>query len=448
MPSRHSLFWRLAGLLIAFVVLLVWLTTAWGTRVEIQGYSLSEAAKVQLRAYAADAERAWLRDGAAGLDAWQAELARRESGWSAVLGPDLQPLGHQRLETEQLARLTSLRAPDWPMTRRANGLPYVNVPFAQHPEVGQLVMRLPERFLPGGYSLPARLLITGLVPALLALLLGAGLYRLLLAPLTLLREQANALRGDRLTTRMAAGISGRSDELGDLGRALDHMAERLQHSVLTQQQLLRALTHELRTPLSRLRVAAESAESLPQLRERLEREVDLMQRLAEDSLQLAWLDSDRSALPTETVEVAQLWAVLAEDACFETGWPVAQLDCELDEQCRVQGHLNSLAQALENLLRNAIRHSPATGRIHLGGQRTGAHWELWLEDQGGGVPGADLERIFEPFFRLQGSPPGAGGFGLGLSIARRSLERQGGRLWAQNGVQGLRLHLHLPAESV
>jgi two-component system sensor histidine kinase PfeS len=103
------------------------------------------------------------------------------------------------------------------------------------------------------------------------------------------------------------------------------------------------------------------------------------------------------------------------------------------------------------MLRNAIRHSPENGLVYLAGQREGGYWHLWLEDQGGGVANEDLERIFAPFTRLDGSRPGDGGFGLGLSIARSAIQRQGGTLWAENGKRGLklcmRLPLHLPAPS-
>jgi two-component system sensor histidine kinase PfeS len=82
--------------------------------------------------------------------------------------------------------------------------------------------------------------------------------------------------------------------------------------------------------------------------------------------------------------------------------------------------------------------------VRLGGQREGSYWWLWLEDEGGGVAEEDLERIFAPFSRLDGSRPGDGGFGLGLSIARSAIQRQGGTLWAQNGKHGLRLWMRLP----
>ena len=138
--------------------------------------------------------------------------------------------------------------------------------------------------------------------------------------------------------------------------------------------------------------------------------------------------------------------MLTENACYESGWPASQLHCAVDASCWVRGHLNTLAQALENILRNAIRHSPAGGVVTLGGRRDGDFWHLCLEDEGGGVADEDLERIFSPFIRLDGSRPGDGGFGLGLSIARNAVQRQGGRLWAENSGAGLRLNMRLLAD--
>ena len=101
--------------------------------------------------------------------------------------------------------------------------------------------------------------------------------------------------------------------------------------------------------------------------------------------------------------------------------------------------------AAENILRNAIRHSPPEGIVSLDGRREGNMWHLWLDDQGAGVAPEELERIFAPFTRLDGSRPGDGGFGLGLSIARNALRLQGGSLWAENHGGGLRVHVRLLA---
>jgi two-component system sensor histidine kinase PfeS len=355
----------------------------------------------------------------------------------------LQSLSSDPLNEQEIQHLTFLRGLDWPIHKQNR--PWLRIPFPKEPSAGSLVIELPERFLPGKYRLFWRVITNGVIPGLFTLLLCVGLYRLLVVPLNNLREQANAWRADQLNVRLSSGITQRPDELGELARAFDSMSERLQSTVALQQQLLRDLSHELRTPLSRLRVASESEQGLVQLRERIGREVDGMQRLVEDTLQLAWLDTDRTPLPEEAIQIQALWEMLTDNACYESGWPSLQLQCSVEASCWVRGNLNTLAQALENILRNAIRHSPAGGVVRLDGRRDGDFWHLWLEDQGGGVAEGDLERIFSPFTRLDGSRPGDGGFGLGLSIARNAVQRQGGSIWAENSGAGLRLNLRLVA---
>ncbi|SDU39919.1 sensor histidine kinase [Pseudomonas yamanorum] len=445
LPGKHSLFWKLACLLIAFCLLMIWLSWSWGRYMEEQNAFLSNEARATLSGYAAGAELAWNKGGNAGVDEWLHTLGQRERTWVGVIGNDLQSLSSYPLTDKESQRLTFLRGLDWPVSRHAKGLPWLKIPFPLDPGAGSLVIELPRRFMPGQNQLFWRIVTNGVIPGLFTLLLCIGLYRLLIMPLNHLREQANAWRADQLSTRLSRDTTSRQDELGELGRAFDQMSERLQGTVALQQQLLRDLSHELRTPLSRLRVACDSEQDLIQLRERLGREIDGMQRLVEDTLQLAWLDTERAPLPKEDIQVQALWDMLRENACFESGWPASRLQCELGADCWVRGHLNLLAQALENILRNAIRHSPQYGTVQLGGQREGDHWHLWLEDQGGGIDEGELERIFAPFTRLDGSRPGDGGFGLGLSIARNAVQRQDGSLWAENTGQGLRVHMRLLA---
>jgi len=443
LPGRHSLFWKLAILLVGFCLLMIWLSWYWGRYIETRNAYLSAEAHRVLNGYAAQAEQAWDTGGRAGIDTWLTHIRQQEDVWITVIGSDLQPLGSAPLTRDQSQHMTFMRGIDWPMSTRQKTVPWLKIAFPGNPDAGSLVIELPERFKPGRYALIGQMLTNVLIPALFTLLLCVGLYRLLIRPLNQLREQANAWRADRLSSRLSAQMTGRRDELGELNRAFDHMAARLHSTVQVQQQLLRDLSHELRTPLSRLRVACDSEQSLPELRERLRREVDGMRRLVDDTLQLAWLDTEREKLPGEDIQVVALWEMLVDDACFETCWPSRQLRCDLDSECWVSGHLNTLAQALENILRNAIRHSPPQGIVRLDGRRDGDDWLLWLEDEGGGIDEGDLERIFAPFIRLDGARPGDGGFGLGLSIARNSLRLQGGDLWAQNTGQGLRMTMRL-----
>ncbi|UXY51640.1 sensor histidine kinase [Pseudomonas tohonis] len=443
MPGRHSLFWKLAIILVGFCLVMIALTLSFGQLIGERTSYLSDAARTTLRGYAREAEQAWREGGRAGVDAFQADLERREGSWVLVLDPHLFPLGSRPVSEEQRRRLGFMRQLEWPMGRQTPEPRTLSIPFQG--QDGQLVMLLPQRYSPWGPRPLLFFIAQKVVPGLLALLLCMLLYRLFIAPLARLREQANSLKADDLGARLGEPFVSRRDELGELGRAFDHMADRLQGTVVYQRRLLSDLSHELRTPLSRLRAASEREDDLPALRQRLEREIGVMQQLVENTLELAWMDSERPHFPQEAVPLRPLWDVLTEDACFETGWPREQLRFELDERCVVKAHLNSLAQALENMLRNAIRHSPAGGLVTLSGHQEGEHWLLCLRDQGPGVAEEHLELIFEPFSRLDEARPGDGGFGLGLSIARSAIELQGGRLWARNLNPGLGLHMRLQA---
>ena len=445
LPGKHSVFWKLACLLVAFCLLMIWLSWSWGRYMDKRTAYLSEQARDTLLRYAGEAEHAWKTGQQAGVDHWIYTMGPKEPGWIGVVGPGLQSLSSYPLSESESQHLTFLRGLNWPISHLKSTRPWMKIPFPDDRAAGSLIIELPRRFMPGYSQRIWRVVTNGLIPGLLTLLLCVGLYRVLIVPLNQLRAQANAWRADQLHTRLSSQTTSRQDELGELGRAFDQMSERLQTTVSQQQQLLRDLSHELRTPLSRLRVACDSEQSVDALRERLSREVDGMQRLVDDTLQLAWLDAERAMLPVEDIQVQALWEILTENARFESAWPSSRLPCFVGADCWVQGHLNSLAQAMENILRNAIRHSPPDGTVSLSGQREGDHWHLWIDDQGGGVAPEELERIFAPFIRLDGSRPGDGGFGLGLSIARNALRLQGGSLWAENVGQGLRVHLRLPA---
>ncbi|MEP9315531.1 sensor histidine kinase [Pseudomonas sp. LABIM340] len=446
---RHPLLWKIAALQVGFCLLLTWLIWTWGLSLERSTYFLGTEDRDYLARYAEQAERVWELQGAEGVERFRRELSAAEDTWVAVIGEHLQSLGTTPLTAEESSHLTFMRMLHWPMSRRLQDeLPYVSIEFPRHPERGRLVMQLPERLLPGGLTPWTHLFSHGVVPTLLAALLGLLIYRHLVLPLNRLRARADALRADDLDSEgPGTPLAHRRDELGELALAFDHMADRLRHSLAQQRLLLRTLSHELRTPLARLRIAHDSDLPADQLRQRLDHEIQDMQRLLEDTLDLAWMDTERPQLEREPVLVLSVWEALREDACFESGWEPERLPCSLGTECVVQVHLDSFAQAIENLLRNGIRHSPRGGSVRLDGWREGAFWHLCVSDDGPGVAEADLERIFQPYQRLQ--PSESSGFGLGLAIARRGVELADGRLWAENGTangnSGLCLHLLLPA---
>lgn len=440
MPNRHSLFWRLVILVAGFCLSMIWVSGYVDQKVAYHSSFLSPQALETLDGYAKQAHVA-ARRGPAAVDSWIAALQQDEPGLALVVDRHHQSLGDRELDERERSLLRFARPYDSPMSRRAGPRPMIAIPFNGSGD--QLVMQLPERLSPWPHQALLIVLIVYLPPVVLSVLFGWLLYRLLISPLDHLRRQANTLRGSRLSSLLPLALTRRNDELGELGRSLEYLTRRLHDSIRQQQQLLRDLSHELRTPLSRLRVACES--DLPQavLRERVEREVSGMQRLVDDTLELAWLDSEQPQLEREAVDVESLWNLICEDACFESGWPRTRLHSDIPEDCQVFGNLNALAQAMENVLRNAIRHSPADGTVRLTARREEAHWRLCIDDQGPGVREDQLDVMFRPFSRLSAARPGGDGFGLGLAIARGMVMLQGGRIWAENLHPGLRVNFVL-----
>src|SRR5690554_563820 len=441
-PGRHSLFWRLSVLLALFCIAMIGASHYLGAHITRQTSFLSAEARQTLERYAAEAAHA-RQQGDQALNQWRDDFLRREPGWAVLVDHHLQPLAPHTLDLEEIERLRRARDYERPLSRRAEALPIVSVPFG--PERDLLVLRLPDRFHPWQHQTLYTALGVYLLPVVLSLLFGVLLYRMLISPLKRLSHNAGALSAHPLETWVPAELVNRQDELGTFGRSLDYLTQRLRDSVTQQRRLLRDLSHELRTPLSRLRVACESPLDDDELRARLDREVSGMQRLVDAVLELAWLDSEQPQFPCEPVNIASLWDLLCEDACFESGWPRDRLQADVPDDCQVLGHLNTLAHALENILRNAIRHSPPDGTVRLSAQRDGEYWQLCITDEGPGVPEGSLESIFQPFTRLNASRPGGDGYGLGLAIAQRLIHLQGGSLHARNGRKGLQQTVRLRA---
>lgn len=200
---RHPLLWKLALLQVSFCLLLTWIIWIWGLSAERQTYFLSAQARDHLGHYAHQAERIWQAQGTSGLEHFTQQLAAKEDTWVTVLGPHLESLSNTPLTPELYRQLTFMRQLHWPMSRRLQDeLPYVSIPFPNHPDQGQLVIQLPEHMLPSGLTPWTHVLSHGLMPTLLAALLGLLLYRQLVLPLNRLRDRADALRADDLDSEV------------------------------------------------------------------------------------------------------------------------------------------------------------------------------------------------------------------------------------------------------
>ena len=221
-----------------------------------------------------------------------------------------------------------------------------------------------------------------------------------------------------------------------LARDFNRMGARLQGLIGSQRQLLRDVSHELRSPLARLRIAlalAERAEPAERdkLWPRLGKECDRLEDLISEILALARLDAEPGS--AQAIDLGQLLDALAEDARLSA--PEQQLEISMDSRpMPLQGWPDMLGRALDNLLRNALRFNPLGQPIEIHVQRQAQQLLISVRDHGPGVPTEWLERLGEPFFRAPGQS--AAGHGLGLAIARRAAERHGGQLLLANHPQG------------
>ncbi len=254
-------------------------------------------------------------------------------------------------------------------------------------------------------------------------------------------------RGD-LASR---AVSKRRDELGGLARTFNQMADRIQTLVTAERRLLMDISHELRSPLARLAVAVELARggadrdvSL----DRIQKEADRINAMVGELLEITRAEGDPGHRKHETISLAELIAEIVEDNRLEAG-PHTSIALKINGDCTVEGDPELLRRAVENVVRNAIRYSPAGQAVEVDCASSDGRVHITVCDRGPGVPESSLPLLFEPFYRVDSDRNrNSGGVGLGLAIARRSVEIHRGSITAKNGNPGLCVEIDLPAVAV
>jgi two-component system, OmpR family, sensor histidine kinase CpxA len=316
------------------------------------------------------------------------------------------------------------------------------------------------RFRPGAFPSPE--LSSGELMILIpALLLVAGLVcfwlsRYLTQPVSSLRALTRRFADGGLNVRVNDFRTfHRSEELEGLARDFNLMAERIQALLDRQKHLLWMVSHELRTPLTRVALAIglirqRSAELAPKEFARIDREVERVNDLIGRILTLAQLEKGMVLERNEPVDVAALVREVAADAALESDdRSVSVLVCGV-ESAQLRGNRKLSRMAIENVLRNAVRHTRRSSSVILEILKSDRTVSVVVRDEGPGVPARDLPRLFEPFFRTadaRASDPG--GAGLGLAITRRVVERHGGSITARNHeTAGLVITMNFPLGSL
>ncbi|UCV09046.1 ATP-binding protein [Dechloromonas denitrificans] len=318
--------------------------------------------------------------------------------------------------------------------------------FADHPPPPEFARGLPPPHgRPPGGPLPVLPMIVGLLASLLC---AAGLAWYFAKPIRQLRNAFDAAANGNLDVRVTPGMGGRRDELADLGKDFDRMTAQLQSFIEGQQRLLHDVSHEMRSPLARLQAAIGLARQQPARIDdfllRIEREGDRMDQLIGELLTLSRVEAGVTG-ELEAVDIGELLASIAEDARFEGSARQIAIAFTPGPSAEVSANAELLHRAIENVVRNAIGHSPDGGTVRLqASSPDDGALHITIADQGQGVPENELEAIFQPFFRGEGSTFGSG-YGLGLAIARRAITASGGRIYARKMPgEGLAVEIELP----
>jgi two-component system OmpR family sensor kinase len=259
-------------------------------------------------------------------------------------------------------------------------------------------------------------------------------------PIRILRSAFHAVAEGRLETRVQYLIGSRRDDIADLGRDFDRMAQRLQRLIGAQQRLLHDVSHELRSPLARLQAAVGLAQQEPHkfaaMLQRIESESNRLEAMLEDVLTLARLESGARHVPLETTDLIELIGAIVADAQFEARAQGRDTRFSGVGHCVVAVRAQLLQRAFENVIRNAVKYTRPGTRVEVEARCDAAQLQVTVADRGPGIHDSATQAIFEPFYRVQNSRLNAKGFGLGLAIARGAIEFHGGRIAAVNRADG------------
>lgn len=323
------------------------------------------------------------------------------------------------------------------------------------------VLVLPRRpSIFGALSLPEISLTILAIALVVSTLTSCWLAQHLSAPIRRIQEGARALASENLDARthagqhVSAGLEGRRDELAVLARDFDAMAGRLRANRSAITRLLRDISHELRSPLARMRVALglvrQRPADLSRQLDRLEREIERLDSLISQVLKLARLHGADAPFARETFELNEVIEDVVRDANFEGAVKNCLVRLQGAASASVSGNRDLVRSAIENVLRNAVRYSPTDTPVDVSVVRTDSGIVILIRDSGPGVPNADLERIFEPFYRVAESRDrDTGGEGIGLAITAQVMKAHGGFATAANAQDGgFEVRLSLPSTAL
>lgn len=439
---NRRLLWKLCFIIGAGTVVLFYVINVLTNRAEDGMSFIAAGHRALIRDWGDTAEALYLANDIDALDRWISDLQQRQQTWAAVVESDLRHVAGGPMNARFYEAFSLGRSVDWKIHLYFTENPIMEERFAAGN--AHFMVLLPEHMRPGVYWGYTNIALQIVLPMILLTLLATVLYRHIMGPLRALEKATRAFSEGNFQVRVRELLGRRSDELAELSSTFDQMAARISELIQSQRQLIADLSHELRTPLTRMDIAIDVLKnhSSPDNIARIERESRHLRRLVEDTLTLAWLENERPTLCDETLDLVDLIDVVVEDARFE--FNDRRIVCELPGSAEIHhSHHRAIGQAIENIIRNAMRYTPRGGQVTVRLGEQPLDYTVTVCDQGPGVAPDELPHIFEPFYRadsartaVDNSHDQTSGFGLGLALARRQIEAVGGIIQASNNAPG------------
>jgi two-component system sensor histidine kinase CpxA len=290
------------------------------------------------------------------------------------------------------------------------------------------------------------------IPLLISMTISWLLARSLSKPLLKIKDTATTFGNGDFTARVQQ-VSRRSDELGVLAKSFNTMAEKLEQGISAHQRLLADVSHELRSPMTRLQIALalanKSAENPKELEKHLlrcELEVTRLDDMIADVLTLSRLENTYQQILLADVDLHDLLQTIIDDAQYIANEKSIIIEQELTKPCYLFADSQLLASAMQNILTNAIKYSPENTMINVSLQQSIEQLEITIKDAGMGIPEHALPELFKPFYRVSDARERTtGGTGLGLAIAQQAVMAHQGTIKAENNHSGgLTITINLP----
>lgn len=276
------------------------------------------------------------------------------------------------------------------------------------------------------------------------------LSRYLVGPIRQLQSASRKLASGDLTARVGRKVTRRNDELGELGLDFDVMAEQLESLLRSKERLLRDVSHELRSPLTRLQLSlALARRKTPDAiseHDRIEREIERLDQLIGQIIRYSRMQHGVADQAWEMFNLSKLVKQLVDDGDFEAQAFNKAVILVDESDISIRAVRDFMSSAVENIIRNAIRFTPQDTSIEVSLSRVNSEVIICVRDYGPGVPEETLEHLFDPFFRVDETRGKENnGTGLGMAIARGAVALHKGVIVASNANPGFRVEIRIPA---